>query len=128
MKHNHEHRENAEYQRHHAPSREGREPSTEPVGTAHPERPHAASHIDSAHRGHDAHDKHAGHSVEMFRSKFWVSLALTIPTVLWGHMLMRLTGYQAPVFPGSQWIAPIFGTAVFLYGGRVFLQGGPGGS
>ncbi|MEX0911802.1 MAG: heavy metal translocating P-type ATPase, partial [Gemmatimonadota bacterium] len=59
----------------------------------------------------------------MFRSKFWISLALTIPTVIWGHMLMRLTGFMPPTFPGSQWIAPIFGTAVFFYGGLVFLQG-----
>ena len=59
----------------------------------------------------------------MFRRKFWLTLALTIPTVLWGHMLMSLTGWHAPAFPGSQWIAPVFGTAVFLYGGIVFLQG-----
>jgi P-type Cu2+ transporter len=73
---------------------------------------------------HGGHDKHAGHSVEMFRRLFWLSLVLTIPTVLWGHMLARLTAYQPPVFPGSEWIAPVFGTAVFVYGGRVFLQGG----
>ncbi len=84
-------------------------------------RPASAHGHDHAHEG--AHDEHAGHSVEMFRSKFWISLALTIPTVLWGHMLLRLTGFQPPAFPGSQWIAPVFGTAVFLYGGRVFLQG-----
>ncbi len=59
----------------------------------------------------------------MFRRKFWVSLALTIPTVVWGHMLAPLLGIQAPGFPGSRWIAPVFGTAVFLYGGRVFLEG-----
>ncbi len=59
----------------------------------------------------------------MFRRKFWVSLALTIPTVVWGHMLAPLLGIQAPAFPGSRWIAPVFGTAVFLYGGRVFLEG-----
>lgn len=70
-----------------------------------------------------AHGKHAGHSVGMFRNRFWISLALTIPTVIWGHMLMRLTGYMPPAFPGSQWIAPVFGTAVFFYGGWVFIQG-----
>ncbi|HJR53369.1 MAG TPA: copper-translocating P-type ATPase [Gemmatimonadota bacterium] len=59
----------------------------------------------------------------MFRRKFWVSLALTIPTVVWGHMLAPLLGLQAPAFPGSRWIAPVFGTAVFLYGGWVFLEG-----
>ncbi|HST58471.1 MAG TPA: HAD-IC family P-type ATPase, partial [Longimicrobium sp.] len=78
------------------------------------------------HGGHEGHDKHAGHSVEMFRRKFWLTLALTIPTVLWGHMLMSLTGWHAPAFPGSQWIAPVFGTAAFLYGGIVFLQGALG--
>ncbi|MBW3554067.1 MAG: heavy metal translocating P-type ATPase [Gemmatimonadetes bacterium] len=59
----------------------------------------------------------------MFRRKFWLSLLLTIPTVIWGHMLMRLTGWHAPSFPGSEWIAPVFGTVVFLYGGLVFLRG-----
>src|SRR5436305_2969678 len=76
-------------------------------------------------RGHShaGHDKHAGHSVAMFRDKFWISLALTIPTLVWGHMLQRAFGYHAPMFPGAMWIPPVFGTAVFLYGGRVFIQG-----
>ena len=33
------------------------------------------------HGAHPAHDRHAGHSVAMFRDKFWLSLALTIPVV-----------------------------------------------
>ncbi len=76
-----------------------------------------------AHAGHGAHDKHAGHSVAMFRDKFWLSLALTIPTLIWGHMLSRALGYTPPAVPGGRWIAPVLGTAVFLYGGLVFLQG-----
>ena len=79
------------------------------------------SHAGLEPRAH--HDAHAGHSVAMFRKKFWLSLALTIPTVIWGHMLAPLLGLHAPAFPGSRWIAPVFGTAVFLYGGRVFLEG-----
>ena len=59
----------------------------------------------------------------MFRAKFWLSLLLTIPTILWGHMLLRVTGWHAPAFPGSEWIPPLFGTAVFFYGGLVFLRG-----
>ena len=73
--------------------------------------------------GHTGHDKHAGHSVAMFRDKFWISLALTVPTLVWGHMLPRVFGYSTPHVPGGAWIAPVFGTAVFLYGGVVFLQG-----
>src|SRR5579872_1132442 len=75
------------------------------------------------HPGHEGHDKHAGHSVAMFRDRFWISFALTIPTLVWGHMLQRAFGYHAPMFPGAMWIPPIFGTAVFLYGGRAFVQG-----
>jgi Cu2+-exporting ATPase len=75
------------------------------------------------HGTRDEHDAHAGHSVAMFRTKFWVSLALTVPTLIWGHMLAPLLGLHPPAFPGSHGIARIFGTAVFLYGGRVFLQG-----
>jgi cation transport ATPase len=71
----------------------------------------------------EGHGRHAGHSVERFRSRFWISLVLTLPAVIWGHMLGSLTGYMAPMFPGSQWVAPIFGTTVLLYGGLVFLQG-----
>ncbi|MDP1861298.1 MAG: heavy metal translocating P-type ATPase [Gemmatimonadaceae bacterium] len=59
----------------------------------------------------------------MFRDKFWLSLALTIPTLVWGHMLQSAANYVAPVFPGSGRIPAIFGTAVFLYGGWPFIQG-----
>jgi Cu2+-exporting ATPase len=59
----------------------------------------------------------------MFRDKFWLSLALTIPILIWGHMLPRAFGYTAPMFPGAHWIPPLLGTAVFLYGGWPFVQG-----
>ena len=73
-----------------------------------------------AHRGHDAH---AGHSVGMFRDRFWLSLVLTIPAVIWSEHIEMLLGYRAPAIPGERWIPAIFGTFVFLYGGRAFLQG-----
>src|SRR5712664_1935763 len=81
--------------------------------------------MDDKHEHHTrgSHDAHAGHSVAMFRDKFLVSLLLTIPTLVWGHMLQRAFGYTAPHVPGSEWIPAIFGTAVFVYGGRVFVQG-----
>ncbi|MBT9281587.1 MAG: heavy metal translocating P-type ATPase [Hydrogenibacillus schlegelii] len=75
------------------------------------------------HDSHGGHDKHAGHSVDMFRRKFWISLVLTVSTLVWGHMLPQLFGYQPPPVPGAQWIAPLFGTVIFVYGGWVFLQG-----
>lgn len=72
---------------------------------------------------HGGHDKHAGHSVEMFRDRFWVSLGLAIPVLIWEPMLQDWFGYTAPVFTGSVYVPAIFGIAVFLYGGRVFIRG-----
>lgn len=60
----------------------------------------------------------------MFRNKFWITLLLTIPTLVWGHMLQGALGYTAPRFPGAGWMPPLFGTAVFAYGGIPFLRGG----
>lgn len=81
-------------------------------------------HAAHAHAGdHAAHD-HAHHAdVEVFRRRFWVSLLLTIPTLIWSDLLQGWLGYVAPAFPGSAWIPALFGTAVFVYGGRVFLRG-----
>jgi P-type Cu2+ transporter len=81
------------------------------------------------HHGHPSphgHDAHAGHSVDMFRSKFWLSLLLTIPVVFWAEHVEMLLGYTAPSFPGSRLIGPVLGTVVFFYGGWVFLQGAIG--
>ncbi|MBX3173515.1 MAG: heavy metal translocating P-type ATPase [Gemmatimonadaceae bacterium] len=80
------------------------------------------------HRGHGApdHDRHAGHSPAMFRDKFWLSFALSIPVVVWSAHIQDLLGYSAPRFPGSAWIPPLLGTFVFLYGGLVFLRSAVG--
>ena len=94
---------------------------------------HASTHDDARHTGlgaahqiheaHSGHDRHAGHSVAMFRDKFWLSLALTIPVVVWSSEVQHWLHYRAPVFPGSRWIPAILGTIVFLYGGSVFIRG-----
>ena len=77
------------------------------------------------HGGHDhgGHDKHAGHSVEMFRDRFWLSLALAVPTLIWSPMLQEWLSYSAPDVPFAELMPAVFGTVVFLYGGRVFLVG-----
>src|ERR1700686_2752931 len=80
-----------------------------------------AGHKMSDMRG--SHDRHAGHSVAMFRDKFWLSFALTIPVVFWSTDVQHWLGYTAPSFPGSTFIPAIFGTVVFVYGGLVFIRG-----
>ena len=72
---------------------------------------------------HGSHDRHAGHSVAMFRDKFWLSFALTIPVVFWSTDVQHWLGYTAPSFPGSKFIPALLGTVVFVYGGLVFIRG-----
>ncbi len=82
---------------------------------------------DSGHTVQGAgHDKHAGHSVAMFRDKFWLSLLLTIPTLVWSHDIQEWLGFMAPMFTGSAYVPAFFGTIVFVYGGLVFLRGAVG--
>jgi Cu2+-exporting ATPase len=60
----------------------------------------------------------------MFRDRFWVCLALTLPVVVFSPMIQEWLGYTAPSFPGSEWLAPVLGTLIFVYGGLPFLRGG----
>lgn len=73
------------------------------------------------HKGHGGHGSHAGHEL-MFRNRFWVSLILTIPVLLFSEMIQMWLGFQMPEFPGSTWIAPGLSVAIFIYGGLPFLQ------
>jgi P-type Cu2+ transporter len=84
---------------------------------------HGSGGHGSGGHGSGGHDKHEGHSPGMFRTKFLVTLALTIPALVWEPMLQEWFGYRAPRFPGSDLIPAIFGTLVFAYGGWIFLRG-----
>ncbi|MEX1334132.1 MAG: heavy metal translocating P-type ATPase, partial [Candidatus Limnocylindrales bacterium] len=81
--------------------------------------------------GHDDHaqqdhDRHEGHSVAMFRDKFWLTLVLTIPVLIWSPDIQAWFGYAAPSFPGSGYVPAILGTLIFFYGGAVFLRSARG--
>lgn len=76
--------------------------------------------------GADSHDQHAGHSVAMFRDKFWWSLILTIPVILYSGMVQEWLGFTMPVFPGSALLPFVLGSIVFFYGGLVFINGAIG--
>jgi P-type Cu2+ transporter len=77
------------------------------------------------HAGHGGHG-HGGHGdhAAQFRDRFWLSLALTVPVILYSEMVQEWLRFTPPQFPGSAWVAPLLGTVVFLYGGWPFLQGG----
>jgi len=66
---------------------------------------------------------HADHDAETFRRRFWVCLVLTLPILAYSELIRSALGYTPPAFPGSQLIPLVFGSAVFFYGGSVFLSG-----
>lgn len=87
--------------------------------------PHGHPHsvLDEDHQVH-GHGEHAGHSTAMFRERFWWSLILSIPVVIFSPMVAHLLGYPLPAFPGSTWVPPVLDTIIFVYGGTPFLKGG----
>jgi P-type Cu2+ transporter len=97
-----------------------------------------AQHGVLAESQHDMHAGHAGHGMDMegkqaghvdhsghedlFRRRFWISLLLSIPVLLYTPMLQMWFGFRMPDFFGSQWVMPLFAGVVFLYGGVPFIQ------
>jgi Cu2+-exporting ATPase len=78
------------------------------------------------HGGHGGHDRHAGHSLAMFRNRFWVCLALTIPVLAYAEGLWKLVGLKSPNLPGKTYVPFALATLIFLYGGSVFLRSAAG--
>ncbi len=92
-----------------------------------PEKDMRAGHAHHEMMAKSSHDMHAGHvdhtgHEDLFRRRFWVSLLLSIPVLLYTPMLQMWLGFRMPDFFGSQWIMPLFSVIVFLYGGVPFLQ------
>ncbi len=69
-----------------------------------------------------SHDKHTGHSPGMFKKKFWLSLAMTVPALVFSQTVQSWFNISW-TFPSSEYIPAVFGTIIFFYGGLVFLKG-----
>ncbi len=102
--------------------------SSHKESTGHEE--HDSQQEKSGHQEHDdqgdhsGHEGHAAHSPEMFRKRFWVTLILTIPVLIYSHHIQMWLRFSPPHFPGSSYIPFVLGTVIFFYGGSVFLKGG----
>lgn len=59
----------------------------------------------------------------MFRDKFWLSLILTIPVIVYSEAIQQWLSFSAPAFPGSEYLPFILSTIIFFYGGLVFIKG-----
>ena len=68
-------------------------------------------HSSHKEQNKEGYSKHAGHSTGMFLKKFWVSLVLTVPVI---------------IFSDSRFIPLILSSVVFFYGGWIFIRGAIG--
>ena len=66
--------------------------------------------------------KHAGHSTEQFLKKFWISLVLSVPVILYSDFALHVLKIEAPDFPGSKFLPFVLGSFVFFYAGMIFLM------
>ena len=68
-------------------------------------------------------DKHKGHSPNIFKTKFWVSLILSVPLVLYSDLVPAFFHRRPPVFAGLIYIQLVLASIIFFYGGWVFVAG-----
>ncbi len=54
-------------------------------------------------------------------TRFWLSLGLTVPILIYSDLFESWFGRQGVPFPGSEHLGLVMGTIVFFYGGAIFL-------
>lgn len=76
------------------------------------------SHMDHEDMSGMDHSMHVGN----FKQKFWLSLILAIPIILFSPMMGMSFPFKV-TFPGSNWVVLVLATILFIYGGQPFLSG-----
>jgi Cu2+-exporting ATPase len=76
----------------------------------------------SGHEDYGGHDTHAGHSVAMFKDRFFLSLILTVPILALSPMIQQFFNFSF-AFTGDKYILFLLSTLIFFYGGWPFLAG-----
>ncbi|MFZ4893903.1 heavy metal translocating P-type ATPase [Plantibacter sp. Mn2098] len=86
---------------------------------------HAGHTGQAGQAGHDQHAGHGGHGdhVAQFRRLFWIMLVIAVPTVFASGMFASILGYTLPGIPGLEWVSPVLGTVMYVWGGKPFLTG-----
>lgn len=84
-------------------------------------------HGGAGHSGHNPGHGEMGHDhhkmmIEDFKKRFWVSLALSIPILVFSPMIQGFLGYQW-LLPGNAYIIFGLSSIVYFWGGWPFLKG-----
>jgi len=68
------------------------------------------------------HDHYAMMEREM-KKRFFLTLILTLPVLLYWPVIERVSGLSMPRFPGVDWVTFALASIVVVYGGWVFYKG-----
>jgi len=86
--------------------------------TSHDHPPEGAAHHKGMHRG-----DHAS-MVKDFQIRFWISLILTVPVLVFSPMIQEFLGLSDKLrFYGDAYIVFFFSSLIYFYGGWPFLKG-----
>ncbi len=81
---------------------------------------HSKSSMKAGHTGHDHHRM----MMADYRKRFFVSLALTIPVLIFSQSIRGFLGLTDAIgFTGDQYLVFGFASCIFFYGGFPFLKG-----
>lgn len=74
------------------------------------------------HGEHEDHASHHAHMVDDFKRRFYISLIITIPILIFSPMIQEFLGIDLR-FTGDMYILFGLATFIFFYGGWPFLEG-----
>lgn len=74
------------------------------------------------HDQEEAYNKHAGHSIENFKRKFYISLVFSLPILFLSPFIQGLLNISFR-FPNDQIILFLISSFIFFFGGSPFLVG-----
>jgi Cu2+-exporting ATPase len=77
--------------------------------------------MDNKHQDHD-HSAHHRMMIRDFRRRFFISLGLTAPILLFSPTIQGILGYSL-TFTGSRYLLFTLASVIFFYGGWPFLKG-----
>lgn len=82
---------------------------------------HSKMDHDSIPMGKEGHDHHQM-MIADYKKRFWVTLVLTVPILIFSPMIQTFFGYTF-LLPGNPYILFALSTVVYFYGGWPFLKG-----
>jgi Cu2+-exporting ATPase len=85
------------------------------------------NHKKENHSGHNPGHGEMGHDhhkmmIEDFKKRFWITLILTIPILVFSPMIQGFLGYEL-LLPGNPYILFVLSSVVYFYGGWPFITG-----